>query len=134
MIGIKGYSKNRVRHLLYKFQDMPQDERSALVKWNSDCMNCLKAGPMASKCCAHPSCRKCCKAHHTLLCIHVSKPVEASTLETISTITHVPQPLKRKQVLLISCRAKCSVIGPDGSVLQTRMFLDPGNSCSFITK
>ena len=113
-----------------KFQGMSRDDRWALVKKNGCCMNCLKAGHMASKCRAQPACRKCHKAHHTLLHIDI-KPLEEPTTETVSSATHVPQTRGGRQVLLMTCRAR--ITGPDGSVTQARVFLDPGDSCSFIT-
>ena len=114
-----------------KFQGMSRDERWALVKKNGYCMNCLKAGHMASKCRAQPACRKCHKAHHTLLHIDI-KPPEEPTTEMVSSATHVPQTKRGKQVLLMTCQAR--ITGPDGSVTQARVFLDPGASCSFITE
>ena len=77
-----------------KFQGMSRHERSALVKRNGYCMNCQKAGHMASKCRSYPACKKCHKAHHTLLHIDTSKPPEESNTETASSATHVPQPKK----------------------------------------
>ena len=70
-------------------------------------MNCLKAGHMASKCIANPASRKYRKAHHMLLHINVSKPLEQPTTESFNTVTHIPQPKKRrKQVLLMTSQAK----------------------------
>ena len=114
-----------------KFLGMSRDERWAFVKKNGYCMNCLKAGHMASKCRAPPACRKCHKAHHQLLYIEV-KPSEEKTTETVSSATHVSQTKREKQVLLMTCRAK--ITGPDGSITHARVFLDPGASCSFVTE
>ena len=89
-----------------KFLGMSRDERWELVKACGYCMNCLKAGHMAYKCRANPACRKCRKAHHTLLRVDSSKPPEEPTKETVNSVTHVPQPSKSKQVLLMTCKAK----------------------------
>ena len=102
------------------------------MKRSGFCTNCLKAEHTASKCRVNPACRKCHKAHHTLLHIDVSKPQEDPTTEMVSSVTHVPQPRKRKQVLLMTCHAK--VTGPDGTTTQARVFLDPRAACSFITE
>ena len=114
------------------FLSMSRDERWELIRKNGFCMNCLKAGHMANKCRASPACKKCRKTHHTLLHSNYSKPSEEPPTENVSSVTHVPQSSKRKQVLLMTCRAKVS--GPDGSVIQARVFLDPGAACSFITE
>ena len=111
---------------------MTRDERWEVVKRNGYCMNCLKAEHMANKCRANPACKKCHKTHHTLLHIDASKPPDEPTTETVSSVTYVPQLKKKKQVLLMTCRAK--VTGPDGSVVQARVFLDPGAACSFVTE
>ena len=95
-------------------------------------MNCLKVEHMANKCRAPQSCRKCRKSHHTLLHIDSNKPPENSMTETVSTVTQVPQLKKRKQVLLMTCKAK--ITGPDGNVARARIFLDLGAACSFITE
>ena len=115
-----------------KFLGMSRDERWELVKGPGYRMNCLKAGHMANKCLASPACRKCRKAHHTLLHIDVSKPPEECTKETVNSANHVPQPKIKKQVLLVTRRAK--ITGPDGSLIQARGYLNPGVACSFITE
>ena len=114
-----------------KFQNMSRDDRWAVIKRNGYCMNCLKPGHMANKCRVPAACRKCSKTHHTLLHID-GKPPEAPISETVSSATYVPQKKRGKQVLLMTCRAK--ITGPDGSIAQVRIFLDPGASCSFITE
>ena len=95
-------------------------------------MNSLKAGHMANKCRASPACRKCCKAHHMLLHIDVSKTPEEPTTETVNSITHVPQLKKKKLVLLMTCRAK--ITEPDRSIIQARVFLDPEAACYFVSE
>ena len=95
-------------------------------------MNCLKVGHMANKCRASPACKKCRKTHHTLLHINVSKPPEEPARETVSSVTHVPQRKRKKQVVLMTSRAK--ITGPDGKAMTARVFLDPGAACSFITE
>ena len=88
---------------------------------------------MAYKCRANPACRKCRKARPTtLLQVDSSKVPEKPTKETDNNVTHVPQPRKRKQVLLVTCKA--NITGPDGSVVQVRLFLDPRAACSFVTE
>ena len=124
--------ENHPLHNCGKFQRMTREERWEIVKKNGCCMNCLKVGHTAKKCRAPQSCRKCRKSHHTLLHINSNKPPEKSPLETVSTVTQVPQPKKRKQVLLMTCQAK--VTGPNGNVARARIFLDPGAACSFITE
>ena len=114
-----------------RFQTMTRDERWALIKGNGYYMNCLKAGDMASKCRAPPACRKCHKAHHTLLHVEI-KPSEELTEETVSSATYDLQTKRDQQVLLMTCRAK--ITGPYGSVTHARVFLDPGASCFFITE
>ena len=52
--------------------------------------------------------------------------------QLVNSVTHVPQPERKKQVLLMMCRAKVS--GPDGSVIRTSVFLDLGTACSFVTE
>ena len=123
--------ENHPLNTCVKFQNMSRDERWTLVKKNGFCMNCLKAGHMASRCRAQPACRKCRKTHNTLLHIE-SKPSEEPTTESVSSATHVPQTRKGKQVLLMTRRAK--IIAPDGSTTQARVFLDPGASYSFVTE
>ena len=115
-----------------RFQRMSRDERWELIKRSGICMNCLKVGHMANKCRASPACKKCRKTHHTLLHIDVSKPPEEPARETVSSVTHIPQRKKKKQVLLMTSRAK--ITGRDGKAMTTRIFLDPGAACSFITE
>ena len=73
-----------------KFQAMSRDERWAFLKKHGYCTNCLKAGHMASKCRAPPACRKCYKAHHTLLHIEI-RPSEELTTEMVSSAICVPR-------------------------------------------
>ena len=65
--------------------------------------------------------------------LHIDqKPPEEPTSATVSSATYVAQKKKGKQVLLMTCRGK--IIGPDGSIAQVRIFLDPGAFFSFITE
>ena len=115
------------------FQKMPREERWEIIKKNGCCLNCLRGGHMANKCRAPPACRKCRKAHHTLLHIEKIEPArETPHTETASSATYVPPHKRNKQVLLMTCRAK--ITGPDGTSTQARVFLDPGAACSFVTE
>ena len=61
-----------------------------------------------------------------------SKYAKEPAKETVSTVTYVSQPRRRKQVLLMTCQAK--VTGPNGKAAKARIFLDPGAACSFVTE
>ena len=88
---------------------------------------------MANRCRSPPSCRKWRKAHHTLLHIEKSDLAKETTpTETASIVMYVPPQKRNKEVLLMTCRAE--ITGPGGISTQARVFLDPGGSCSFITK
>ena len=87
---------------------------------------------MANKCRVPQSCKKCRKHHHTLLHVdHVKLPEDADT-QTVSNVTHVPPMKDNKQVFLMTCTVQMT--GPNGISSQTRVILDPGAACSFITE
>ena len=126
---------NRESHPLNtcsKFQGMWWKEKWALVNSSECCRNCLKVGHMASKSHVHPACRMCCKTHHTLLHIDISKPPEEPTTENLSTVTHVPHQIKAKRSIWSPIKQR--LLGPDGNTTQARVFLDPGVACYVITQ
>ena len=61
---------NEANHPLYtctSFQELPHEERLAMVRRQSLCMNCLRHGHFANQCQSAQRCKKCNGTHHTLL-------------------------------------------------------------------
>ncbi len=136
---------NEANHPLYtctSFQEFPHEERLAMVRRQSLCMNCLCHGHFANQCQSAQRCKNCNGTHHTLL--HHDKG--KSGRETSSKSANADQSRKTSvekvtsnfsngnqgSVLLMTCQV--IIESPNGSTARARALLDSGSEASFITE
>ena len=117
------------KHPLYycsKFKGMSHDQRFSVVKSNSLCMNCLKAGHFLHECKSSHHCRNCQRPHHTLLHNDAQTPQPTSVVSSNASMGALPK------TLLMTCQVL--VRAPDGSKVKARALLDSASSSSFISE
>ena len=117
-------------------------------------MNCLHTGHFAKNCKSVHRCKKCQRAHHTLLHVDDHRSVEPSpnasrgttnhnSVATVSptdsgtnatglvSVSHTTTPLQ-SNTLLMTCRVK--ITAPDGISVEARALLDNASSASFVSE
>ena len=139
------------KHPLYvcpSFRAMNHSDKVALLKERKACMNCLSSGHFAKNCKSSHRCKRCQRAHHTLLHVDDQRSGESSagstnasqtstaTAPTIDTAinvstSHAAIPL-HSSTLLMTC--KVFVTAPDGTSIEARALLDNASSALFISE
>ena len=109
-----------------KFKGMSHDQRFSVVKSNSLCMNCLKAGHFLHECKSSYHCRNCQRPHYTLLHNDAQIPRPTSIVSSNASMGALPE------TLLMTVQAFVRV--PDGSKVKARALLDSTSSSSFISE
>ena len=125
------------KHPLYtcaKFKSLPHDRMLSTLREHNLCMNCLRPGHFVKQCKSQHRCRRCQRAHHTLL--HVESPPAPTPPTPPSTNeptvgSHAALGLVSTS-LLMTCRV--TVDAPDGSVVEARALLDSASSASFVSE
>ncbi|XP_066592940.1 uncharacterized protein [Prorops nasuta] len=136
-------------HPLYQcnsFIALNPQARYKAAQNNSLCINCLRPGHSISSCRSNSRCRKCSKAHHTLLHFekqanptpqrNSSQAASPTSLQTIdqsstSVVAHVSAMDERTTPLAtFLARAKA----PNGRQIMIRGLVDPGSQTSFMTE
>ena len=112
-------------------------------------MNCLRPGHFIKQCRSLNRCRKCQRAHHTLLHLEAKEglptpPAHLEALINASFITTCPSEALTKPIvsnaaaglttnsLLMNCRVL--ICAPDGSSVEARVILDSASSVSFVSQ
>ncbi|XP_055522917.1 uncharacterized protein LOC129717097 [Wyeomyia smithii] len=142
-------------HSLYQcniFQHMNVADRDALLKSNSLCRNCFRAGHMAKDCQSKYSCRNCKSRHHTLVCF---KP-ERNRNAKVSAASRADKPAMQDESSQVANLAVTNVFvsgaehqysakvllatavfiieDVDGNRYPARALLDSGSESNFVTE
>ena len=120
-----------VSHPLYscsKFKALPHDRKTATVKSNDLCINCLRPGHFVNHCKSLHKCHECQKPYHTLL--HLNPKTEDKSQQGTSATSNHATAVKPSS-LLMTCQI--TVTSPTGFTVKARALLDAGSSTSFIS-
>ena len=119
------------------FKDMPRDKKIATLRLNDLCLNCLKPGHFAKQCTSTHKCKKCQRAHHTLIHdssrdtqLPSSSPHPPPTTETVASHTSTGSNLHN--TLLMTCQVR--IKAPNSTSVKVRALLDSGSTSSFISE
>ncbi|XP_066589337.1 uncharacterized protein [Prorops nasuta] len=136
-------------HPLYQcnsFIALNPQARYKAAQNNSLCINCLRPGHSISSCRSNSRCKKCSKAHHTLLHFekqanptpqrNSSQAASPTSLQTIdqsstSVVAHVSA-MDERTTLLATFLARATA--PNGRQIMIRGLVDPGSQTSFMTE
>ena len=122
-------------HLLFacnKFKRLSHERRTATVKTNGLCLNCLRSEHLSRNCKSLHKCRECQRPHHTLLHSDSSESTpQPSNMSTTPITSNTAAGLKSTS-LLMTCQLL--VLSRDGVSVKARALLDPGSSASFISE
>ena len=120
-----------VQHPLYsctRFKNLSHEDKISVLKANNTCFNCLKPGHFHKQCTSSHRCKKCQRAHHTLL--HTETVVNSSLDSSIQVPSHPAMGLSNS--LLMTCYVL--VHTANGNTVKARALLDSASSASFITE
>ena len=125
-------------HSCLKFKSMSHEKKLSYLKVNEHCLNCLKIGHFVKQCKSLNRCRKCQRAHHTLLHVdgtNVSAPMFNPPLNptTDSIPSHVVM-RHESDSLLMTCRILVTHPDSNGPPIEARAILDSASSASFISE
>ena len=136
---------NEATHPLFactSFQALPHEDRLAMVRRQSLCINCLRHGHFANQCQSSQRCKKCHGMHHTLLhhdkgksgreTLSKSANADLSKKSTVDKVASNFSNRSQGSVLLMTCQVV--IRGPNGSTARARALLDSGSEASFITE
>lgn len=136
---------NEAPHPLFactSFQALPHEDRLAMVRRQSLCINCLRHGHFANQCQSSQRCKKCHGIHHTLLHHDKGKSgretqsksanADLSKRTTVDNVASNFSNRSQGSVLLMTCQVV--IRGPGGSTARARALLDSGSEASFITE
>ncbi|XP_018375582.1 PREDICTED: uncharacterized protein LOC108769219 [Trachymyrmex cornetzi] len=128
-------------HFLYQcnsFKELPVDKRFKIVKNARLCINCLKTSNHQVKNCTSGFCRKCSKAHNTLLHFENAGNQDETDLVSNAEISQAPvvtqcsQQGSARKVLLST--AIVHIFDAQGKSHTCRALLDNGSQLNFITE
>ena len=105
---------------------MLHDEKIALLKLHSHCLNFLRPGHFVKDCKFPHYCKLCQRPNHSLL--HLDKPPKADHTDVLANHASVRI---QSNPLLMTCQVY--VQSPQG-VMQVRALLDSGSAMSFVTQ
>ena len=126
------------KHPLYtcaKFKAFSHEGKSAVLKTNNLCTNCLSGGHFRKQCRSIHKCKICQRPHHTLLHIEpqsTPKPDGSPENKDATKVSSNTAVRLRSNALLMTCRV--SVLTPDGSSVEARALLDNASSASFVSE
>ena len=128
------------KHPLYMcptFKDMPRDGKVSVVRSNDLCLNCFKPGHFAKQCASTHKCKRCQKAHHTLLHDDSRDTQPPSSSHRAPTVvepvaSHTSTGSNLPNTLLMTCQV--GIKAPNGTLVKVRALLDSGSTTSFVSE
>jgi hypothetical protein len=123
-------------HKCAKFLNMDPGKRVNVAKEHSLCANCLRRGHSSHQCKNKFKCRKCNRAHHTLLHMDQPQSTDSGSHHEASTVSVVTSNYAggTQEVRVLLATAVVDIMDNRGFMHQCRVLLDGGSETSLISE